>query len=69
VKKKEVFLLIVIAGWAGKVLFVDNLNYQANDFAPLYVAAQLIAEGKIKAKKIGRGWKVFKSELDYFLRC
>ena len=30
---------------------------------------KLIAEGKIKAKKIGRGWKVFKSELDYFLRC
>jgi len=28
-----------------------------------------IATGMIKAKKIGRGWKVFKSELDYFLRC
>ena len=48
-KKKEVFLLIVIAGWAGKVLFVDNLNYQANDFAPIYIAAQLIAEGKSAA--------------------
>ena len=29
----------------------------------------LIKEGKIKAKKIGRGWKVFKSDLDFFLRC
>ena len=27
-----------------------------------------IASGRIKAQKIGRGWKVFKSELDRFLR-
>ena len=48
-KKKEVFLLIVIAGWAGKVLIVDNLNYQANDFAPIYIAATLLADGKATA--------------------
>ena len=47
--KKEVFLLIVIAGWAGKVLVVDNLNYQANDFAPIYIAAALLDEGKATA--------------------
>ena len=27
-----------------------------------------IASGRIKAQKIGRGWKVFKSELDRFMR-
>ena len=27
-----------------------------------------IAAGKIKAQKIGNGWKVFKSELDRFVR-
>jgi excisionase family DNA binding protein len=27
-----------------------------------------ITTGKIKAKKIGRGWKVFKDELDRFVR-
>ena len=48
-KKKEVFFFIIIACCAGKVLIVDNVKYQANDFAPLYVAAQLIAEGKTAA--------------------
>ncbi len=48
-KKKEVFFFIIIACYAGKVLIVDNVKYQANDFAPLYVAAQLIAEGKTDA--------------------
>jgi excisionase family DNA binding protein len=27
-----------------------------------------ITDGKIKAQKIGRGWKVFKEELDRFIR-
>lgn len=27
-----------------------------------------ITTGKIKARKIGRGWKVFKDELDKFIR-
>jgi excisionase family DNA binding protein len=27
-----------------------------------------IAKGRIKATKIGRGWRVFKSELDRFMR-
>jgi hypothetical protein len=46
VKKKEVFLLIVTACWAGKVLIIDNFNYQANDFAPIYIAATLLADGE-----------------------
>jgi excisionase family DNA binding protein len=33
---------------------------------PTYL--KYICEGKISAQKIGRGWKVFKSELDRFLR-
>ena len=33
---------------------------------PTYL--KFIASGKIKAKKIGRGWKVFKNELDRFAR-
>lgn len=33
---------------------------------PTYL--KYIAAGKIKAKKIGRGWKTHKSELDRFLR-
>jgi excisionase family DNA binding protein len=33
---------------------------------PTYL--KYIAAGKIKAMKIGRGWKIHKSELDRFLR-
>jgi len=33
---------------------------------PTYL--KYITTGKIKAKKIGRGWKVFKDELDRFIR-
>jgi len=33
---------------------------------PTYL--KYITTGKIKAKKIGRGWKVFKEELDRFIR-
>jgi excisionase family DNA binding protein len=34
---------------------------------PTYL--KYISEGRIKAQKVGRGWKVFKSELDRFLRA
>ena len=33
---------------------------------PTYL--KYITTGKIKAQKIGRGWKVFKEELDRFVR-
>jgi len=33
---------------------------------PTYL--KYIATGKIKAQKIGRGWRVFKEELDRFVR-
>ncbi|UCD78758.1 MAG: helix-turn-helix domain-containing protein [Desulfobacterales bacterium] len=33
---------------------------------PTYL--KYINSGKIKAKKIGRGWKIVKSELDRFIR-
>jgi len=33
---------------------------------PTYL--KYITIGKIKAKKIGRGWRVFKDELDRFIR-
>jgi len=33
---------------------------------PTYL--KYITNGKIKAQKIGRGWKVFKDELDRFIR-
>ena len=33
---------------------------------PTYL--KYITSGKIKAQKIGRGWKVFKDELDRFIR-
>ena len=33
---------------------------------PTYL--KYIAAGKIKAQKIGKGWKVFKAELDRFVR-
>jgi len=33
---------------------------------PTYL--KYIAKGKIKAQKIGRGWRVFKEELDRFVR-
>ena len=33
---------------------------------PTYL--KYITTGKIKAQKIGRGWKVFKEELDKFIR-
>lgn len=33
---------------------------------PTYL--KYITTGKIKAQKIGRGWKVFKDELDKFIR-
>jgi len=33
---------------------------------PTYL--KYIANGKIKAQKIGRGWRVFKEELDRFVR-
>ncbi len=33
---------------------------------PTYL--KYIASGKIKARKIGRGWKVLKQELDRFIR-
>ena len=33
---------------------------------PTYL--KYITTGKIKAQKIGRGWKVFKDELDRFIR-
>ena len=33
---------------------------------PTYL--KYIAAGKIKAKKIGKGWKVLKAELDRFVR-
>ena len=48
-KKKQIVLLIAIACCSGKVLIVDSLNYQANDFAPIYIAAALLAEGKSAA--------------------
>jgi len=48
-KKKEVFFFIIIACCAGKVLIIDNFKYHANDFAPLYVAAQLVAAGETAA--------------------
>ena len=34
---------------------------------PTYM--KYIAQGKINAQKIGRGWKVYKSELDRFARA
>jgi excisionase family DNA binding protein len=33
---------------------------------PTYL--KYIAEGRIRARKVGRGWKVFRSELDRFLK-
>ena len=40
-----------------KKLFLQNLT-----------ALKYIAAGKIKAQKIGNGWKVFKADLDRFVR-
>jgi len=45
-RKRDVFFLLVALYCAGKYLIVDNLQFDANDFAPIYVAAQLVEDGK-----------------------
>ena len=45
-KKIDIFFLLVALCCAGKYLIVDNWSSHADDFAPIYVAAQLVAEGK-----------------------
>jgi len=45
-RKRDVFFLLVALHCAGKYLFVDNLKFDANDFAPIYVAAHLVEDGK-----------------------
>ena len=45
-KKRDIFFLLVALCCAGKYLIVDSWKFHANDFAPIYVAARLLADGK-----------------------
>jgi len=45
-KKTDILLLVIALCFAGKFLFVNNYKSPADDFAPIYVAARLVAEGK-----------------------
>lgn len=45
-KKRDIFFLLVTLCCAGKYLIVDSWKFHANDFAPIYVAARLVADGK-----------------------
>jgi len=39
-------LLLIALCFAGKYLIIDSWKFHANDFAPIYVAAQSVADGK-----------------------
>jgi hypothetical protein len=45
-KKRDTFLLLIALCFAGKYLIIDSWKFHANDFAPIYVAAQSVADGK-----------------------
>ena len=45
-KKRDIFLLLVALCCAGKCLVVDSWKFNADDFAPIYVAARLVADEK-----------------------
>jgi len=45
-KKRDIFFLLIALFCSGKYLIVDNWKSHADDFAPIYIAAQLITEGK-----------------------
>ena len=57
----------------GQEAWDDNVIFNTRE-ACLYLKIsrptylKYITAGKIKAQKIGRGWKVFKEELDRFIR-
>ena len=58
---------------AGQDPLVNNVIFNTHEACnylqvsrPTYL--KYITNGKIKAQKIGRGWKVFKDELDRFIR-
>ena len=45
-KKTDILLLVIALCFAGKLLIINNYKSPADDFAPIYVAARLVAEGK-----------------------
>ncbi|KPJ60387.1 MAG: hypothetical protein AMJ42_01480 [Deltaproteobacteria bacterium DG_8] len=45
-KKLDIFFLLLVISYTGKYLIVNNWNSHADDFAPIYVAAQLVADEK-----------------------
>jgi hypothetical protein len=46
IKKIDILFFLIILCCAGKYLLFDNWNSPADDFASIYVAAQLVADGK-----------------------
>ena len=45
-KKRDIFFLLIALCCTGGYLIVDNWNFHADDFAPIYAAAQLVADEK-----------------------
>ncbi|MCK5010418.1 MAG: DUF2029 domain-containing protein, partial [Deltaproteobacteria bacterium] len=45
-KKRDTFLLLMALCFAGKYLIIDSWEFHANDFAPIYVAARSVTDGK-----------------------
>jgi len=45
-KKIDIFILLIALCFSGKYLVVNNWESHADDFASIYVAAQLLADGK-----------------------
>ncbi|MCK5420927.1 MAG: hypothetical protein KAJ08_02120, partial [Deltaproteobacteria bacterium] len=45
-KKRDTFLLLMALCFAGKYLIIDSWEFYANDFAPIYVAARSVTDGK-----------------------
>ena len=48
-RKTDILLLVITICFAGKHFIGDNYESPANDFAPIYVAARLVADGKATA--------------------
>jgi len=45
-EKTDILLLVIALCFVGKLLIINNYKSPADDFAPIYVAARLVAEGK-----------------------